>query len=185
MRFKQIYIWYGMPVVLIILWLFAVYLPFSSQAKDRERSLQSVKQERKQVEASIVTISLQAKSEEKWKESLVEFKTQAPLIEKMPDFIREISRAARNRGVMVDSVASVHSTIDTEQKSYVINPVFEFELKGGFLNTGRFLEELSKRIAFKGVQKARISCNEKQSPPVTGRYTIEFKALKGNMFEGK
>ncbi|OPY79704.1 MAG: hypothetical protein A4E64_00348 [Syntrophorhabdus sp. PtaU1.Bin058] len=185
MRFKSIYIWYGMPLALIIIWVFAVYLPFSSQVKSREISLESVKQERKQVEASIITISQQAKSDEKWKESLVEFKTKAPLIEKMPDFIREIEKAARNRGVIVDNVAGIHSTIDTEQKSYVINPVFEFELKGGFLETGRFLEELSKRIAFKGIQKARISYNEKQYPTVAGRYTIEFKALKGKIFEGK
>lgn len=185
MKFKPIYIWYGMPVALIIIWALAVYLPFSSQVKNRERSLQSVKQERKQVETSILTISRQAKSDEKWKESLVEFKTQAPLIEKMPDFIREISKIARNRGVIVDNVTSIYSTIDTEQRSYVINPVFEFELKGGFLETGRFLEELSKRIAFKGIQKARISYNEKQYPMLTGKYTIEFKALKGKIFEGK
>jgi len=185
MRFKSIYIWYGTPLALIVIWVFAVYIPFSSQVRNRERSLESVKQERKQVETSIITISRQAKSDDKWKESLNEFKAQAPLIDMMPDFIREIEKAARNRGVIVDNVTSIHSTIDTEQKSYVINPVFEFELKGGFLETGRFLEELSKRIAFRGIQKARISYNEKQYPPVTGRYTIEFKALKGKIFEGK
>jgi len=185
MKFKSIYIWYSIPVALSIIWVFAVYLPFSSQVKNRAISLESVKQERKQVEASIATISQQAKSDEKWKESLNEFKTQAPLIEKMPDFIREISRAARNRGVIIDNVVSIHSTIDTEQKSNIISPVFEFELKGGFLETGRFFEELSKRIAFRGVQKARISYNEKQYPLLTGKYIIEFKALKGKMFEGK
>lgn len=185
MKFKSIYIWYGIPIVLVIVWAFAVYLPFSSQIKNRERSLESVKQERKQVEASIVTISRQAKSDEKWKESLSEFKTQAPLIEKMPDFIRALSMSARNRGVMVDNVTSIHSTIDTEQKSYIVNPVFEFDLKGGFLETGRFFEELSNKIAFRGVQKARISYNEKQYPLLAGKYTIEFKALKGKIFEGK
>lgn len=185
MNFKSIYVWCGIPVALIIIWVLAVYLPFSSQIKNREKSLESVKQERKQVEASIVTISRQSKTEDRWKESLNEFKAHAPLIDRMPDFIREISRSARNRGVMVDNVVIIHSTIDTEQKSYVVNPVFEFDLKGGFLETGRFFEELSNRIAFKGVQKAHISYDEKQYPVVAGKYTIEFKALKGKVFEGK
>ncbi len=185
MNFKSIYIWCGIPVALIIIWVLAVYLPFSSQVKNREKSLESIKQERKQVEASIVTLSRQSKTDDRWKESLNEFKAQAPLIEKMPDFIREISRSARNKGVMVDNVASVPSTIDTEQKSYVVNPVFDFDLKGGFLETGRFFEELSNRVAFKGVQKARISYNEKQYPLLAGKYMIEFKALKGKVFEGK
>jgi Tfp pilus assembly protein PilO len=185
MNFKSIYVWCGIPVALIIIWVLAVYLPFSSQIRNRERSLESVKQERKQVEESIVTISRQSRSDEKWKESLNEFKAQAPLIERMPDLIREISRSARNRGVMVDNVVSVHSTIDTEQKSYIVNPAFEFDLKGGFLETGRFFEDLSNRVAFKGVQKARISYDEKQYPMVAGKYMIEFKALKGKVFEGK
>ncbi len=185
MNFKSIYVWCGIPVALIIIWVLAVYLPFSSQIRNREKSLESVKQERKEVEASIVTLSRQTKSDERWKESLNEFKAQAPMLEKMPDFIREIARSARNRGVMTDNVVSVHSTIDTDHKSYVVNPVFEFDLKGGFLETGRFFEELSNRVAFKGVQKARISYNEKQYPLLAGKYTIEFKALKGKIFEGK
>ncbi|HNS16129.1 MAG TPA: type 4a pilus biogenesis protein PilO [Syntrophorhabdaceae bacterium] len=185
MNFKPIYVWCGIPIALIMIWALAVYLPFSSQIRNREKSLDSVKQERKAVEASVVTLSRQTKSDERWKESLNAFKAQAPLIEKMPDFIREISRSARNRGVIIDNVVSVHSTIDTEKKSYVVNPVFEFDMKGGFLETGKFFEDLANRVAFKGVQKARISYDEKQYPLLAGKYTIEFKALKGKIFEGK
>lgn len=185
MNFKPIYVWCGIPVVLIIIWALAVYLPLSTQIRNRGKSLESVNQERKQVEASILTLSRQTRTDDRWKESLDEFKAQAPLLEKMPDFIREISRSARNRGVMIDNVVSIHSTIDTGAKSYVANPVFEFGLKGGFLETGRFFEDLSNRVAFKGVQRARISYDEKQHPPLAGKYTIEFKALKGKIFEGK
>ena len=66
-----------------------------------------------------------------------------------------------------------------------MNPVFEVGLKGGFLEMGRFLEDLSNRTAFKGIKAARISYDDKEYPQLNGRFVIEFKALKGKKSESK
>ncbi len=67
----------------------------------------------------------------------------------------------------------------------MLNPVFEVGLKGGFLEMGRFLEDLSNKTAFKSVQAARIGYDEREYPQLSGRFMIEFKALKGKKSESK
>ena len=85
----------------------------------------------------------------------------------------------------VESLNGYYNTLDVVQGVGLVNPVFEMGLRGGFLEMGRFLEELSGKAAFKGIQAARIDYGEKEYPLLTGKFVIEFKALKGRKSESK
>jgi hypothetical protein len=67
----------------------------------------------------------------------------------------------------------------------IVHPVFEMGIKGRFLDMGQFLEELSARTAYGSIKQARIACDEKEYPVLSGRFVIEFKALKERAREGK
>ena len=93
-------------------------------------------------------------------------------------------RDARSRGMAVERLDGQYSSMDSARRG-IVNPVFAMDLKGGFLDMGKFLEEISRKTAFKGVQKARIAYDDKDNTLLAGRFVIEFKALKGIPGEGK
>ena len=185
MKFKSIYLWYGLPIALIVAWVLLFYMPFSSHIKNRGKEILNIKQEDQKVDISIKGMVELVNKQAQWRQSLSEFKTQAPDLERFPEFMREVMKLARDRGIAIERFSSVFTSIGTEQKSQLINPVFEIEIKGGFLETGKFLEELGNKMVYRGIQKAQISYDEKEYPVLTGKYVVEFKAMKGKAFEGK
>jgi hypothetical protein len=103
----------------------------------------------------------------------------------MSQYMKNVSNMAKSRGMSVGSLSGYYNTIDVVQGVGLVNPVFELGLRGSFLEMGRFLEDLSARTAFKGIQAARIDYSEKEYPLLTGKFVIEFKALKGRKSESK
>lgn len=184
MNYKNLLIWIGAPIVVIVLWVLIVYMPIDSLAKKGHNEINSILKERKDLETSLVTMSQQTQTQEKLKRSYDDFLVQTPTIERMADFMAGVVNGARMRGMGVEGLSGQYNTMDLSQKS-VINPVFELGLKGRFLDMGRFIEDLSEKTAFKGVQKARIVYDEKEHPVLSGRFVIEFKALKERSLEGK
>ena len=85
---------------------------------------------------------------------------------------------ARGKGIYVDDMGSLFSSMEDRQAKAVANPVFEITVKGRYLQIGRFLEELEKNKAFKGVLKASLVYDEKQYPVLTGKFVIQFKARR-------
>ncbi len=184
MSYKNLLIWIGAPLVIIVLWVLVVYMPIDAQAKKGQNAINSILKERKDMETSIMTMSQQMQTQENLKRSYDDFLSQTPTIEKMAGFMANVVNAAKTRGMGVERLSGQYNTMDLSQKG-IMNPVFELGLKGGFLDMGRFLEELSEKTAFKGVQKARIAYDERDYPVLSGRFVVEFKALKGRPLEGK
>ncbi len=184
MNYKKLAILVGVPVIMIVVWVLGVYLPIDAQAKKKQNSINTILKERKDMEASIMVMSQEIQTQETLKKVYNEFLSQTPTIDKMPGFMGSLVRDARSKGMAVERLNGYYSSIDVANKG-IVNPVFEMGLKGQFLDIGKFIEEISQKTAFKGVQKARVAYNENDGSILTGRFVIEFKALKGRPGEGK
>lgn len=185
MNFKSFYVWFGLPLLIIAAWVALVYIPVDSAMKKKESQLAAIKNERQKLDGSIKDLTVDARTQTILQQSYDEFMRQAPVIEKIPAYMRAVMQMARNKGVAIGSLDGYYNSIDISRKTELVYPVFEVGLKGGFLEMGRFLEELSGKTGFKGVQKAYISYEEKEYPTLNGKFVIEFKALKGKKREGK
>lgn len=184
MNYKRLATWLGIPLAIIIVWVLAVYLPIDAEAKKKQNTLDSILKERKDVETNVMSMSLQIQAQKSLKSAYNDFLRQTPAIDKMPGFIGSLLRDARSRGMAVERLDGQYSSMDSARRG-IVNPVFAMDLKGGFLDMGKFLEEISRKTAFKGVQKARIAYDDKDNTLLAGRFAIEFKALKGIPGEGK
>ena len=184
MSYKNILWLAGPPVLVIALWIFAVYMPLEAQATKGRNAVNAVKQELKNVETSVLNMTMQIQTQEQLKKSYDDFLGKAPTIDGMSQFMTGVVRDARTKGMGVERLSGHYDKMDLSGKN-VVNPVFEMGLRGDFLDMGKFLEELSGKTAFKGIQKASISYDEKDYPLLSGRFVIEFKALKGRSLESK
>jgi hypothetical protein len=185
MNFKSFYLWFGLPILIIAAWVFLVYMPMNSGAKNKEGKLTSIKNERQTVERGMKDFVGEATTQRNLQASYDEFMGQAPVVERMPEYMKNVMNMAKNKGIIIGSLSGYYSSLDISQKAGLVNPVFEMGLRGGFLEMGRFLEDLSSRTAFKGIQAARLNYDEKEYPQLTGKFVIEFKALKGKKSESK
>jgi hypothetical protein len=185
MNFKSLYLWFGLPILVIAAWVLLVYIPIDSGTKSKEKKLTAIKNERQTVEKDMKDFVGEVAAQKRLQETYGEFMGQTPVVERMPEYMKNVINTAKNKGVTVASLSGYYNSLDVSQKAGLVNPVFDVGLKGGFLEIGRFLEDLSNRTAFKGIQAARISYDEKEYPQLTGKVIIEFKALKGKKSESK
>jgi Tfp pilus assembly protein PilO len=185
MNFKSFYLWFGLPVLLVAAWVALVYVPLDSAMKKKEGQLAGIKNERQKLEENLKNLTVEARTQENLQQSYDNFMRQAPVIEKIPEYMRAVMQMAKNKGVAIGSLHGYYNSIDVSQKTGLVYPVFEVGLKGGFLEMGRFLEELSGKTGFRGIQKAYINYEEKEYPALNGKFVIELKALKGKQREGK
>ncbi len=184
MNYKKLAVWFGIPLAMIIVWVFAVYLPINAGANKKQNTINAILKERKDIETNVMSMSREIQTQEGLKKSYNDFLDQTPSIDKMPGFMGALVRDARSKGMAVENLNGHYNSMDTARKG-IVNPVFEMGLKGGFLDMGKYLEEISQKTAFKGVQKARIAYDDKDNAVLAGRFVIEFKALKGRPGEGK
>jgi hypothetical protein len=185
MNFRSLYLWFGLPVLVIVAWVLLIYMPMDSGAKNKEQKLTAINNERQTLEKGMKDFVGEATTQKKLQASYDEFMGQAPVVERMPEYMKNVMNMAKSKGITIGSLSGYYSSLDISQKAGLVNPVFEMGLRGGFLEMGRFLEDLSNRTAFKGIQAARIDYDEKTNPQLTGKFVIEFKALKGRKSESK
>ena len=185
MNSKSFYLWFGLPVLVVVAWVLLVYMPMNSGLKNKEGKLTAIKNERQTVEKDMKDFVGDATSQKRLQQSYDEFMSQAPVVERMPEYMKNVMNIAKSKGITIGSLSGYYGSLDTSQKAGLVNPVFEMGLRGGFLEMGRFLEDLSSRTAFKGIQAAHINYDEKEYPQLAGKFVIEFKALKGRKSESK
>jgi len=185
MNFRSLYLWFGLPVLVIVAWVLLIYMPMDSGAKNKEQKLTAIKNERQILEKDMKDFVGDATTQKKLQASYDEFMGQTPVVERMPEYMKNVMNMAKSKGLAIGSLSGYYSSLDISQKAGLVNPVFEMGLRGGFLEMGRFLEDLLYRTAFKGIQAARIDYDEKAYPQLTGKFVIEFKALKGRKSESK
>lgn len=178
MRFKNIYIWYAIPVFLILLWLLAFYMPLSSKIKAKEKEVSALKNEIETLDTSINNILRYKSNEDRLISTIKKFESDIPVFDRFPDFIRGFVSQARRYGVVIVTFNSVFSSIDAVKKSVFVNPVFEIVVKGRFMDIAKFIEGLSYNTAYRGVRKAELLYDEKEYPILTGRFLIEFKSWR-------
>lgn len=184
MNYKKLAIWLGIPLAMIVVWALVVYLPIDAGAKKKQSMINAILKERKDMETSIMTMSQQVQTQDNARKAYNEFLAQTPSIDRMPGFISGLLRDARSKGMAVGNLNGNYNSLDSAHRG-IVNPVFEMNIKGEFLDMGKFLEEISNKTAFKGVQKARIAFDDKDNTILAGRFVVEFKALKGRPGEGK
>ena len=184
MSYRNLLMWIGPPVLIIIVWVLAIYWPLSAQMRNGRQGIETAMQERKDLEASVVAMTQQKQTQEQLQRSYDDFLRQAPAIDRIGDYMASVVGAAKARGMGVEEVSGYYGSMDLTRKN-IINPVFELTLRGGYLDMGRFLEELSQQMAYKSVLKARIASDENDQYALAGRFVLEFKALKRRSLEGK
>jgi hypothetical protein len=113
-----------------------------------------------------------------------EFLTRAPAVGRMGEYMAGVVHAAKLRGMSLERLSGQYESMEVSNKN-VVHPVSEMGIKGRFLDMGRFLEELSGQTAYGSIKQARIAYDEKEYPVLSGRFVIEFKALKERAREGK
>ncbi len=178
MRFKALYVWIAAPILGVVLWFFAWYMPMKTEINNKQHELNEVKQQTQKVESDIKTLTEMKRKEEGIKTSLREYRGQIPLFDNFPAFIYEVAGGARRSGLVVDRFSGMFKTIDMQPKTILTYPSFEVGLKGRFMEMGKFLEQVSSSRAYRKIMKGTITYDEKEHPLLTGRFEIEFKAWK-------
>ena len=185
MNFKRMYIWFALPLILFVIWFSLVFIPLNSGIKSRESDLARITSDTQSLEKAMKELLNRSSDQKRLHESYEQFMAQTPTVDRMPEYMKSLTGLARMRGVLVETISARYDTIDPSQNSQIFNPVFEMGLKGDFLDMGRFLEDMSRKGAYKNVQAARIDYSDKEYPQLSGNFAIEFKALKDVLSESK
>lgn len=178
MRFKGLYVWIAVPVIVAALWFFVWYMPMKAEITNKRNELNDAKQQSQKVEADVRALTEMRRKEESIKVSLREYRGQIPLFDNFPDFIYQVAGEARKTGLVLDKFSGMFKSLDMQPKTILTYPVFEVGLKGRFMEMGKFLEQVSSSRAYRRIMKGQISYNEKEYPLLAGKFEIEFKAWK-------
>ena len=178
MRFKSMYVWIGLPIIITAVWFLIFYMPMKAELNNKKNELNDAKQQTQKVDADIKALLEMKRKEESIKASLREYRGQIPLFDNFPDFIYQVAGGARKSGLVLDKISGTFKTLDMQPKTILTYPVFEVGLKGRFMEMGKFLEQVSSSRAYRKIMNGRISYNEKEYPLLAGRFEIEFKAWK-------
>jgi len=178
MRFKGLYLWIAIPVIVAAVWFFVWYTPMKAEINNRQNELNEVKQQSQKVEGDIRALTEMKRKEESIKKSLQEYRGQIPLFDDFPNFIYQVAGGARKSRLVVDKFSGMFKTLDMQPKTILTYPAFELGLKGRFMDMGQFLEQVTTSRAYRKIMKANIAYNEKEYPLLAGKFEIEFKAWK-------
>jgi Tfp pilus assembly protein PilO len=178
MKFKAVYLWALLPVLVVVGWVIAFYEPVSSKNHSREKEVLQVKAEELNLDNEISRLTALRKKEGETKSRIEDISAHIPRWEKLPEFMKSVALMAKGKGILIQDFSVVPSSLEEQRTTLVANPIFEVSVKGRYLQIGRFLEDLADNKAFKGVVTGAISYDEKEYPVLTGRFVLQFKARK-------
>ncbi|MCX5809091.1 MAG: hypothetical protein NTX36_06945 [Proteobacteria bacterium] len=184
-KFKMFHIWFVVPVMIIALWVFIFYMPFSAKIKQKEKEISNLKQEEQGIEVNIRTAIDLKKRNEQAKSSIIEIQMQLPTIDAFPDFMIGLLKDIKKDAASLSSFSTNFSSLEGEPGLLLIHPVFEIGLKGKYVNIGKLLNDLGNRKFYRGISKAKISYDEIEYPALTGKFAVEFTARRSGVLEDK
>ena len=179
MKFKAIYLWLGLPVVIVILWVFAFYMPVSSFLEKQNKELGAIQHTRETVEGSIKDMLEVRKRDALARSSLDGMSKSMPLYHQFPSVMKTVAELGKKEGLVFESLNSILLPGDAQQPSLLTKPALDIGLKGRFLDIGKFLENVEKQKGYKRIADGKLSYADKDYPVLTGKFLIEFRAWKG------
>ena len=116
MNFKSPYLWFGLPVLVVVAWVLLVYIPMNSGVKNKESKLTVIKNERQTVEKDMKDFVGDATSQKRLQQSYDEFMGQAPIVERMPEYMKNVMNMAKSKGITIGSLNGYYSSLDVSHE---------------------------------------------------------------------
>jgi Tfp pilus assembly protein PilO len=180
MRFRIIYLWLSLPVIIVVLWFFAFYIPVSSFIKKEHEELSTAQRARAMVEGSVRDMLEVGKRDAQARSSLDVMSRNMPTLNQFPSVIKTVAEIGKKEAIVFETLSSVLLPNDPQQPISLIKPALDIGVKGRFLDIGRFLEVVEKQKGYKRISDGRLSYTDKDYPVLTGKFLIEFRAWKGD-----
>ena len=178
MNFKMTYLLYGLPLIVIAAWIGIFYAPLAANIYSNEKLCIGIKEESNRIDGEIRNVAEMHRRGERAYLSFHQFQRQFPVMDRLPEFMRDFMKSAAGQGVTVVSIYNVIPTLEEGEKTPLVSSIFEIDIKGPFLDIGRFIEQMQNMPAFKEMLMARIWFNEKEYPNLSGKLVVQFKAFK-------
>jgi Tfp pilus assembly protein PilO len=180
MKFRITYIWFGLPVLIVVLWFLAFYIPVSSFVNKQRSELSTVQRTRETVDKSVKDLLEIRKKDAQARSSLDSMSRNMPVYQQFPAVITAVAESGKKEGVVFETLNSVVLPNDSQQSPALIKPALDIGLKGRFLDIAKFLEGMERQKGFKRIADGKVSYADKDYPVLTGKFLIEFRAWKGD-----
>jgi hypothetical protein len=177
MRFKQAYLWIGVSLVLLCLWLFFFCMPMASRIEETKSELAEVEVRIARVEAQIAQPG-KVGPERLGKGYGKSPADQIPQLDAFPEFMKKVASSIRSGGVTIDRLNGRIDEGGAKTGSALAYPVTEIDFTGQFVDIGRALEQVQTVKAFRRILRVQMVSAESMYPDLKGSVEIEFKALR-------
>jgi len=178
MKFRVTYLWFGLPVLIVVLWFLAFYIPVSSFVNKQRNELSTAQRTRETVDKSVKDLLEIRKRDAQARSSLDGMSRNMPMYYRFPSVIKMLAESGKKEGIIFETLNSMVLPNDSQQASSLIKPAIDMELKGKFLDIGKFLEGVEKQKGYKRIVGGKILYADKDYPVLTGKFLVEFRAWK-------
>ena len=180
MKFRVTYLWFGLPVLIVVLWFLAFYIPVSSFVNKQRNELSTAQRTRETMDKSVKDLLEIRKRDAQARSSLDGMSRNMPVYQQFPAVIKAVAESGKKEGVIFETLNSVVLPNDSQQSPALIKPALDIGLKGRFLDIAKFLEGMERQKGFKRIAEGKVSYADKDYPVLTGKFLIEFRAWKGD-----
>jgi Tfp pilus assembly protein PilO len=180
MKFRITYLWFGLPVLIVVLWFLAFYIPVSSFLDKQRNELSTAQRTRETVDKSVKDLLEIRKRDAQARSSVDGMSRNMPVYQQFPAVITAVAESGKKEGVVFETVNSVVLPNDSQQSPALIKPALDIGLKGRFLDIAKFLEGVERQKGYKRIADGKVSYTDKDYPVLTGKFLIEFRAWKGD-----
>ena len=180
MKFRIIYLWFGLPALIVVLWFLAFYIPVSSFVDKQRNELSTAQRTRETVDKSVKDLLEIRKRDAQARSSFDGMSRNMPVYQQFPAVITAVAESGKKEGVVFETLNSVVLPNDSQQSPALIKPALDIGLKGRFLDIAKFLEGVERQKGYKRIADGKVSYTDKDYPVLTGKFLIEFRAWKGD-----
>lgn len=178
MRFKIIYLWFGLPFIIGILWFLAFYVPLSSFIVKQRAELESAKRTRETMRNAVRDILEVRKRDAQARVSLDDISKNMLMYDQFPSFMKSVTEIGKREGIVLDSLSCIVFPHDSQKIPSLITPALDMGLKGRFFDIAKFLEKVEKQKGFNRIVDGKVSYTDKEYPVLAGKFLVEFRAWK-------